>query len=60
MLGCPGGAPQSVTSAAVGVAAAVDVEDVDGAVLVVDAVADTVLASTGPPLPFEGLAQRMA
>jgi len=36
----------------------VDVKDVDGAVLVVDAVADAVLASTGPPLPFEGLAQR--
>ena len=36
----------------------VDVEDVDGAGLVVDAVSDAVLAATGPPLPFEGFAKR--
>ena len=36
----------------------VDVKHVDGAGLVVDAVADAVLAATGTPLPFGGLAQR--
>ena len=47
-----------VSSAAVGVAAVVDVEHVDGAGLLVDAVADAVLAATGPPLPFVGLSKR--
>ena len=38
----------------------VDVEHVDGLGLLVDAVADAVLAPTGAPLPLEGLAQRCA
>ena len=36
----------------------VDVEHVGGAGLVIDAVADPVLATPSPPLPFEGLSQR--
>ena len=49
---------QSPLSAAVGVATVVDVEDVDGPGLVVDAVANPILAAPSPPLPFEGLSQR--
>ena len=36
----------------------VDVEHVDGAGFVLDAVADPVLATSGPPLTFKGLSQR--
>jgi len=49
---------QPPLSAAVGGATVVDVKDVDGPGLVVDAVADPVLAAPSPPLPFEGLSQR--
>ena len=38
----------------------VDVQHVDGLGLLIDAIADAVLASTGPPLPLDGLPQRHA
>ena len=42
----------------VGVPSVVDIEDDHAEVLVVDPVADSVLASARPPQPFEGCAQR--
>ncbi len=50
-------APQSL-SVAVDVAAVIDIEHVDGAGPVIDAVADPVLATPSPPLPFERRSQR--
>ncbi len=46
-----------IRSGAVGVTSVIDVEDVDGVGVIVDRIADAVLAAPGSPLSLERLAQ---
>src|SRR5882724_1903163 len=49
-----------LSSGPVGVTSVVDVQDVDGALRVVDGVADAIFTTPGSPLSLEGLPQRSA
>jgi hypothetical protein len=49
-----------ICSGAVGVTSVIYVKDVNGVCVIVDCIANAVLAASGSPLSFEGLAQRGA